>query len=281
MKRSGVAIVITVLALAVITPSTQAATTWTARLTGHGVATIRVGSPSKLSIGLTGFKVGSRWSVSLRRGSCSSLGTLVYSIRLTAGSTGRLTRTITLSSTQTRSAKLPLTLRAGSMCTSFKAPVPAPTPVPGSFVDGIYAVGTGDVQPGTYRAAGSTNCFWERLLALSNQEVLGNRAGSGPSMVTILPTDGAFRSTGCGTWVRNAPAVPTAAPGPGVWRVGVDIQPGTYRSSGGETCFWARIYGFQGNSVLDSNILSGPTTVTILATDLGFESNRCGTWSVQ
>jgi hypothetical protein len=274
VKRSGVALVLTLLTLGTLAPPADAATTWTARLSGHGVATIRVGSPSKLSVGLTSFRVGSTWTVALRRGSCSSLGTLVFSTRLTASSTGRLTRTITLTSAQTRAAKLPLTLRVGTLCTSFKAPV-----IPAGFSDGIYKVGTGGIPPGTYRAAGSANCTWARLLSVAVPEILTNRAGSGPSVVTILPADGGFQSTGCGTWVLNAPAVPTAAPGPGVWRVGVDIQPGTYRSSGGDACFWARIYGFQGNSVLESNVVFGPTTVTILATDLGFESNRCGTWT--
>jgi hypothetical protein len=276
MKRFGASVVAAVLALIVLAPSTTATTIWTARLSGHGAATIRVGSPDKLSIGLTSFRAGSTYTVVLRRGSCSSVGTLVLSTRLTASSTGRLTRTITMTAAQTRATRLPLTLRVGTRCASFTAPVALGT----SFTDGIYKVGTGGIQPGTYRAAGSANCYWARLLALSNPEILNNRAGSGPSVVTILPTDGGFQSTGCGTWVLNAPGVPTASPGPGVWRVGIDIQPGTYRTSGGEACSWARLYGFQGNSQLDSNVVFGPTTVTILPTDLGFESNRCGAWQL-
>jgi len=275
VKRPSAALLIAVLTLLAVVPAAAATTIWTARISGHGAATIRVGSPSKLSIGLTSFRAGSIYTVTIRQGSCSSLGTLVHSTRLTASVTGRLTRTVTMTAAQTRAAKLPLTIRVGTRwCAAFKAPT-----VLTGFPDGIYAVGTGGVQPGTYRAAGSETCTWARLLALSNPEVLANRSGSGPSIVTINPTDGAFQSSGCGTWVLNAPAVPTANPGPGVWRVGVDIQPGTYQSSGGDACYWARLYSFQGNSQLESNVVFGSTTVTIKPTDVGFESNRCGVWT--
>lgn len=274
MKRSGWSVAAALLVLIAFAPSTAATTIWTARLSGHGVATIRVGNPDKLSIGLTSFRAGSTYTVVLRRGSCSTIGTLILSVRVTASTTGRLTRTVTMTAAQTRATKLPLTLRVGTRCAAFIAPTTLGT----SFTDGIYKVGIGGIQPGTYRAAGSENCYWARLLALSNPEVLANRAGSGPSVVTILQSDGGFQSTGCGTWVLNAPPSPTSAPGPGVWRVGIDIQPGTYRAPGGDACYWARLYTFQGNSQLESNVVFGPATVTVLPTDVGFESNRCGTW---
>ncbi len=276
MKRSGVALVFALLAVVTLPPSTDAATTWTARFTGHGAATIRLGSPDRLSVGLTSYRAGSTWTVALRRGSCSSLGTLILSNRITASSTGRLTRTITLSAAQTRATKLPLTLRVGTRCSSFTAP----TVVPGTFGDGTFRIGTGGIQPGTYRTPGNTNCYWARLLAFGVPDILANGAGSGPAVVTILPTDGGFQSIGCGTWHLNAPAVPTTTPGDGVWRVGVDIQPGTYRSSGGDVCYWARLYGFQGNSQIDSYAGSGPTIVTIRPTDVGFESRKCGNWTM-
>ena len=276
MKRPGVALGLALLAVIPLAPSTDAATTWTARFAGHGLATIRVGSPDRLTLGLTSYRVGTTWTVALRRGSCSSLGTLILSTRVTASSTGRLSRTITMTTAQTRAVKLPLTLRVGTRCSSFTAPAV----VPGAFGDGTFRVGTGGIQPGTYRTAGSTNCYWARLLAFGVSDILANGAGSGPAVVTILPTDGGFQSIGCGTWHLNAPAVPTATPGDGVWRVGVDIQPGTYRSSGGDPCYWALLSGFQGNSQIDSYLGSGPTIVTIHPTDVGFESRKCGNWTL-
>ena len=132
MKRFGISAALLMLVLA-LAPAVDATTTWTARPSGHGTASVRVGSPSKLVLGLTGFRPGSIWTVSLRRGSCASAGTLVTSLRVTASSTGRLARTVTLTSAQTRVVRLPLTLRYGKYCAPFNAPVvvvPAPTPPP-------------------------------------------------------------------------------------------------------------------------------------------------------
>lgn len=235
-----------------LAPSADAATTWTAGFAGHGLATIRVGSPDRLTLGLTSDTAGTTWTVALRRGTCRSLGTLILSTRVKVSSTGRLSRTITMATAQTRIAKLPLTLRVGTKCSSFTGPVVLGTTVG----DGTFRVGTSGIEPGTYRTAGMTSCYWARLLAFGVPDALANDAGSGPAVVTILPTDGGFQSIGCGTWRLNAPAVPTAHPGDGVWRVGVDIQPGTYRSSGGDACSWARLFGFQGTA--RSTATSGP-----------------------
>ena len=275
MRRSGVALAIALLAGLTLAPPAAAATTWTARFAGHGLATIRVGSPDRLTLGLTSYRVGTIWAVTLRRGSCSSLGTLILSTRVTASSTGRLSRTITMTAAQTRAAKLPLTLRVGTRCSSFSAPT-----VPGTFGDGIFRVGVGGIPPGTYRTAGAASCYWARLSVVGGSDVLANGAGSGPAVVTIFPDDGGFQSRGCGTWQLNAPAVPTATPGDGVWRVGVDIKPGTYRSPGGDACYWARLNGFAGNSQIEIHLGSGPTMVTINPTDVGFESRKCGNWAL-
>lgn len=70
--------------------------------------------------------------------------------------------------------------------------------------------------------------------------------------------------------------------GDGSHRVGIDIAPGTYRSTGAGSgnCYWARLSNFTGQDDILANFLSpGPTTVTILASDAGFESRRCGTWT--
>jgi hypothetical protein len=268
--------VLALLAIGTLAPFADATTVWTARVAGHGAATVRVGSPDRLSIGLTSYKVGTTWTVSLRHGSCSSLGSLVVSTRLTASSTGRLTRTITLTAAQTRAAKLPLTLRVGSTCAAFTAPVVILGP---HFGDGIFRVGAGGIAAGTYRTAGTASCYWARLAVLGGSDILANYAGIGPAVVTIFASDGAFKSTGCGTWVLNAPAVPTTSPGDGTWRVGVDIKPGTYRSTGGDSCHWARLFGFAGNSQIVSHTGPGPNVVTIDPSDLGFESYKCGTWT--
>jgi len=106
MKRFGIAAAALMLVLAVV-PTVDAATTWTARFSGRGLATVRVGSPTRLTLGLTGFRAGTTWTVSLRHGSCASVGTLVRSVRVKASSTGRLGGTVTLTAAQARREAAP------------------------------------------------------------------------------------------------------------------------------------------------------------------------------
>ncbi|GAA4529793.1 hypothetical protein GCM10023096_69140 [Nonomuraea ferruginea] len=67
--------------------------------------------------------------------------------------------------------------------------------------------------------------------------------------------------------------------------VGVDIQPGTYRTTGpaGGTgpCYWARMNSTTGDigDVIDAGMPSGPATVTIAATDKSFQTAGCAEWT--
>jgi hypothetical protein len=73
----------------------------------------------------------------------------------------------------------------------------------------------------------------------------------------------------------------TVLRGDGTYRVGTQIKPGLYKSTGGSFCYWARLSGFSG-SVYDINandIVSGVTYVQILPGDVGFESDGCGAWT--
>ncbi|MFC9976171.1 hypothetical protein ACFVH6_35285 [Spirillospora sp. NPDC127200] len=85
----------------------------------------------------------------------------------------------------------------------------------------------------------------------------------------------------------SAPGTPSAKPkpvaptiGPGTHRVPQDVRPGTYRSTGGEGCYWARLKDLtgEGESIIANGNPSGPTTVTIRSSDKGFENSDCGTW---
>lgn len=61
--------------------------------------------------------------------------------------------------------------------------------------------------------------------------------------------------------------------GNGVYIVGDDIQPGTYKSDGGELCYWAR--HDKANDILDNHLGAGPTVVVVRATDFSLEVNGC------
>jgi hypothetical protein len=69
--------------------------------------------------------------------------------------------------------------------------------------------------------------------------------------------------------------------GNGTYRVGRDVPPGTYRSRGEDGCYWARLRGFSGElkDVAANENAAGPTLVTLLRSDKGFESNNCARWT--
>ncbi|MDK8469829.1 hypothetical protein [Corynebacterium accolens] len=67
----------------------------------------------------------------------------------------------------------------------------------------------------------------------------------------------------------------------GTFKVGADIQPGTYKNEGSESCYWARLSGFSGDSaeILSNDNPRGQTYVTIEASDVAFKSRNCGAWT--
>ncbi len=80
-----------------------------------------------------------------------------------------------------------------------------------------------------------------------------------------------------------APAAPASTFGEGTHRVGVDIAPGTYRSPGGDLCYWERQASFGSGDVEDiiANEIStgGQVVVTIEPSDMGFKTSGCGTFT--
>jgi hypothetical protein len=60
------------------------------------------------------------------------------------------------------------------------------------------------------------------------------------------------------------------------------VPAGTYRSTGGSDCYWARLSDLTGSdsSIIANNLLSGQDVVTILSSDAGFQTQGCGTWSL-
>ncbi|WNV74763.1 hypothetical protein [Geodermatophilus sp. DSM 44513] len=165
------------------------------------------------------------------------------------------------------------------------APPPPPPPGNGSFGDGTYRIGA-DVAPGTYRASATTDdCYWERVSGFggSLDEIIANGIGS-PEIVTIEAGDAGFESSRCGTWQPLAstyPPAPQTVFGSGTFQVGTHIAAGTYRADGvPDDCYWERLSNFSREGI-DGVITNdvGSTIVTISASDAGFSSARCGTWT--
>jgi hypothetical protein len=168
--------------------------------------------------------------------------------------------------------------------TGTKTPGPRTT-----FGAGAYLVGH-DIAPGRYYSDPSSDCYWERLSGLDGSlgEILSNEFlgfDAGQWIVDILASDRAFRTdSGCSTWFPAARRGLQSDITPGMWLVGSQIAPGTYRANVAADCYWERMRHFEGTLggiIANDHIrVAGPQLVEIRAGDAGFQSdNYCGTWT--
>ena len=153
-----------------------------------------------------------------------------------------------------------------------------------NFGDGTQRVGS-DIEPGTYRTReGSPGCYYARLSGFGGElgNIIANDNANGPAVVTIEPTDAGFESRRCGTWTQDLSRITdsTTSFEEGTYIVGTDIEPGTYRNSGGTGCYYARLSGFHGGleGIISNGNSDAPVVVEIAPTDAGFKSTRCGSW---
>ncbi|WP_242488767.1 hypothetical protein [Streptomyces sp. DSM 110735] len=156
--------------------------------------------------------------------------------------------------------------------------------------DGAFRVGA-DIRPGTYRTTGNPGrrCHWERAEDASGSlgSALAGGSVGGTGYVTVEVTDKVFTSSGCARW-RAVPVAAQGHPGTsmdgdgGMFRVGADVAPGTYRSAGNApgSCSWERAEDatHEPGSVLAEDDVTGTAVVTIRATDAYFTTTGCGDW---
>ncbi|WP_329178420.1 hypothetical protein [Streptomyces sp. NBC_01477] len=154
--------------------------------------------------------------------------------------------------------------------------------------DGTFQVGT-DIQPGTYKTSGNADgmCYWERAKDAKGEvdSILANDNVTGSSYVTIKKTDKIFKTTDCKDWFTagaDKPGTPkTSMPGDGMFKVGTDIAAGTYKTSGGDACYWERakdaLHGVDSISANDN--VTGASVVTIARGDAYFKTSGCGAWT--
>ncbi|WAZ22232.1 hypothetical protein STRCI_003468 [Streptomyces cinnabarinus] len=156
--------------------------------------------------------------------------------------------------------------------------------------DGDFQVGS-DIKPGTYRTTGNTDgmCYWERAKDASGEmdSLLANDNVTGTSYVTVKGTDKLFTSSDCNDWeavdekAKGSPASKMSGDA-GMLRVGVDIAPGTYKSTGNtdDACYWERDKDADHSleSIIANNNVSGTAVVTIAASDAYFKTSGCQDW---
>lgn len=161
------------------------------------------------------------------------------------------------------------------------------TAPPATFGSGTWIVGT-DISPGTYRNSTSVDgCYWARPSGFGGtlDDIITNDFRFSRTIVEISASDAGFESNRCGTWSTDLTPITPSPSSPfsdGVYQVGPEVGPGLWRNSdSADGCYWARLSSFSGE--LDDIIINDFTfdisTVMIDGTDVGFESNRCGTWT--
>ncbi len=104
-------------------------------------------------------------------------------------------------------------------------------------------------------------------------------ATTAPTPTTDAPVT-ATAATAPTSTTTTTPPGPATTFADGTWVVGKQIAPGTYQTNGGDGCYWERDKNLSGSGLpIANDNTSGHAVVTILATDAGFKTASCGTWT--
>ncbi len=161
-----------------------------------------------------------------------------------------------------------------------------------SFGPGQYRVST-EIPAGRYYNDPANGCHFQRLRGFggTSADVIVDSIinfDAAQWIVDVSPADAGFSTdANCGTWFTTPRRGLLTSIPPGLWIVGAQIAPGTYRADNSTSgCYWQRVTNFSG--AIDATITSafvsgsGAQLVTIASTDAGFSGNaECGTWSRQ
>ncbi|MBL7254106.1 hypothetical protein [Paractinoplanes lichenicola] len=146
-----------------------------------------------------------------------------------------------------------------------------------------------DFAAGVYRSVGNSSCYWQRATNATGamSSIIANDIGGGQRLVYVKPTDKVFKTSGCKTWTRvtaaamSVKSTKTTIAGNGVYFVGSDFLPGTYRSAANvDFCYWERARSADGasTSTIANEFAKGQLLVTITPGGV-FQSSGCNTWT--
>jgi hypothetical protein len=198
-------------------------------------------------------------------------------------------------------------------CTSTEAGQPQPAPAPTTAAaptsttavtaeDAFYADVmdtpglTSTVAKADLIRVGHSACTVIGTAGLTREAAIAELGTSkwGPQVMEVV-LDAAQRNlcpekswaTAAATAAASAPAVAPTPPTitDGTYEVGVDIEPGKYKSSGttGYGCYYARLKANDGSlgDIIQNNNSQGPSVVTIKESDGYFETTGCAPWVKQ
>ncbi|MFD7442350.1 hypothetical protein [Streptomyces sp. NPDC059909] len=156
--------------------------------------------------------------------------------------------------------------------------------------DGDFEVGK-DIQPGLYRTSGNDDgmCYWERAKDSSGEmdSLLANDNVTGTSYVTVKASDKVFKSSDCKDWeavdekAKGSPKSEMKGDG-GMFKVGADIAPGTYKSTGNDDmCYWERSKdaSHSTDAIIANENAKGAAIVKIAPGDAYFKTTGCKDWT--
>jgi hypothetical protein len=174
-----------------------------------------------------------------------------------------------------------------------ETPEPTETPLPPTATEdpnlikpGTHLVGT-DIQPGIYRGDAGDNifnsCYWARLKDLSGSfdALVANDNSVGQFYVEVRESDKALETHCELVRLVSLPASTGQFPQlikPGMYLVGSDIQPGTYRGETGSdisaSCYWERLSNVSGafDALLANDNAIGQFYVQVAASDFALST---------
>jgi hypothetical protein len=112
--------------------------------------------------------------------------------------------------------------------------------------------------------------------------------GNTPATRTVTVTSIVERTVEVPASTTKAGAAPTTTPkvtrppvvtiGDGMYEVGAEIQPGTYKTRAVSDCYWARLADPDGDNILANHIGTGPMTLRVRSSDKYVELNGGCEW---
>lgn len=171
----------------------------------------------------------------------------------------------------------------------------------GEIRDGLWRVGE-DIEPGLYRVSDEVDpnaqywdCTWFTYASADHSEEneIDSMWGAAGLPVVDLTGVAEFETADCGNWELVDPGTLFDNPDalamvrPGMWLVGEDVAPGTYRPStpivleeSFSMCFWVAFEGASSSdrAVVTSGIADGGLPTVSLSEAHTFYSRGCGTW---
>ncbi|HEX6354090.1 hypothetical protein [Actinophytocola sp.] len=101
-----------------------------------------------------------------------------------------------------------------------------------------------------------------------------------PQRVTVTATQFQTTTVSVTVTVEPPPSVPATALLDGIHRVGVEVAPGIYQTTGPSGtnaggCYWTRTDG--GGGIIDNGVITGPSTLTVNPDEL-VETAGCQPW---